>query len=109
MQTFVVKLASGIAALVASICLSIFNISSSDSTYKALDGSIAAGLKGKISDIVANGATVVSNNSVIGLRFVMTVLPVFVLVIAFIIFKARYILTDEKIEEISKELKAKRA
>ena len=109
MQTFVVKLASGIAALVASVCLSIFAISESSRSYEVIDGSYVKGLKAMVEDIIANGATVVSNNSVIGLRFVMTVLPVFVLVIAFIIFKARYILTDEKIEEISKELKAKRA
>ena len=114
MQTFVVKLASGIAALVASICLSIFNISESGSTYASQGGEIVEGmrcygLKTYIADVMANGATVVSNNSVIGLRFVMTVLPVFVLAIAFIIFKARYKLTDEKLEEITKELADKRA
>ncbi|MBR1860835.1 MAG: MFS transporter [Lachnospiraceae bacterium] len=114
MQTFVVKLASGIAALVASICLSIFNISESGSTYasqggEVIDGMRCYGLKSYIADIMANGVTVVSNNSVIGLRFVMTVLPVFVLVVALIIFKARYKLTDEKLEEITKELASKKA
>ncbi len=114
MQTFVVKLASGIAALVASICLSIFNISESGNTFASqsgglLDGARCYGLKEYISNIMANGATVVSNNSIIGLRFVMTVLPVFVLAIAFIIFKARYKLTDEKLEEITKQLAEKRA
>ena len=109
MQTFVVKLASGIAALVASICLSIFNISNSESSYEAVGGSLVSGLKKSISDIIANGATVVSNNSIVGLRFVMTVLPVFVLVIAFIIFKNRFILNDQKVEEITAELKAKKA
>ncbi len=113
MQTFVVKLASGIAALVASICLSIFNISESGNSFASqgeiIEGMRCYGLKEYISDISANGATVVSNNSVIGLRFVMTVLPVFVLVIAFLIFKAKYILSDEKLEEISKELADKRA
>ena len=66
------------------------------------------GLKTYIADIMSNGATVVSNNSVIGLRFVMTVLPVFVLAIALIVFRARYKLTDEKLEEITKELTVKR-
>ena len=109
MQTFVVKLASGIAALVASICLSIFKISESSRSYEAINGSFVKGLKDMIDSIMAKGATVVSNNSVIGLRFVMTVLPVFVLAIAFIIFKARYKLTDEKLEEITKELSVKKA
>lgn len=113
MQTFVVKLASGIAALVASICLSIFNISESGSTYSSQGGEVLPGmrcygLKTYIADIMSNGATVVSNNSVIGLRFVMTVLPVFVLAIALIVFRARYKLTDEKLEEITKELNVKR-
>ena len=113
MQTFVVKLASGIAALVASICLSIFHISESGNSFASqgeiIEGMRCYGLKEYISEISANGATVVSNNSVVGLRFVMTVLPVFVLVIAFFIFRAKYILTDAKLEEIAKQLKDKHA
>lgn len=109
MQTFVVKLASGIAALVAAISLSVFSISSSDATYEAVDGSLIQGLKQYISDIMANGATVVSGSSVVGLRFVMTVLPVVVLVIGFLVFKSKYILTDEKLEEISAQIKERRA
>ena len=85
MQTFVVKLASGVAALVASISLSVFSISDSDS----VDTSIAAG-------------------SLFGLRFVMTVLPIIVLAVGFIIFKKKYILTDEKLEEITAEIKKRR-
>ena len=109
MQTFVVKLASGIAALVAAGSLSIFSISSSDATYEAVNGSLMEGLKMYIDGIVANGATVVSNSSVIGLRFVMTVLPVVVLAVGFLVFKSRYILTDEKIAEISEQIKERRA
>ena len=109
MQTFVVKLASGIAALVAAISLSVFSISRSDATYEAVDGSLIQGLKEYILGIAANGATVVSGSSVVGLRFVMTVLPVVVLVIGFLVFKSRYILTDEKLEEISAQIKERRA
>ena len=43
-----------------------------------------------------------------GLRFVMTVFPMIVLVIALFIFKARYILTDEKLEEISRQIAKRR-
>ena len=109
MQTFVVKLASGIAALVAAISLSVFSISSSDTTYEAVEGSLILGLKTYIADLASRGATVVSNSSVIGLRFVMTVLPVAVLVIGFLVFKAKYILSDEKLEEISAQIKERRA
>ncbi|WP_330375704.1 MFS transporter [Butyrivibrio proteoclasticus] len=97
MQTFVVKLASGIAALVASICLALFNIQK--------DSAAALDMKG-LCDKVANSGVLVSidNGSVIGLRMIMTVGPVLVLFIALFFFKARYILTDEKLQEISVEL-----
>ncbi|MGN1155028.1 MAG: MFS transporter, partial [Agathobacter sp.] len=107
MQTFVVKLASGIAALVASICLSVFNISNSNSTFEAVDGSLIKGLSRAIEAIRTNGATIVSDSSVVGLRFVMTVLPVFVLGIGFMVFKSKYSLTDEKLKEISDKLAGK--
>ncbi|MCH5281317.1 MAG: MFS transporter [Lachnospiraceae bacterium] len=87
MQTFVVKLASGIAALIASICLSIFNLS--DDT----------------SDTVA---AAVANSSVVGLRMTMTVIPVIGLLIAIFVFYKKYILTEEKVEEIAAQVKAKR-
>ncbi|MFQ8777785.1 MAG: hypothetical protein ACLR78_10605 [Roseburia sp.] len=42
-----------------------------------------------------------------GLRLSMTIIPIVVLVIGFIVFKKRYILTDRKLAEISKELEKK--
>ena len=109
MQTFVVKLASGIATLVAAGSLSLFQISRSETTYEAVDGSLMAGLKAYIASIAENGAITVSGSSVLGLRFVMTVLPIFVLIVGFIVFKTKYILTDEKLEEISAQIKERRA
>ncbi len=85
MQTFVVKLASGVAALVASICLSVNHISS-DETIKAA----------------------ISKSSVVGLRMTMTIIPILVLVVAFVLFKAKYILTDEKLKEITEQLKSRK-
>jgi len=38
---------------------------------------------------------------------VMTLTPIFILVIALLIFKRKYILTDKKIEEITAELKSR--
>lgn len=84
MQTFVVKLASGIAAFVVSICLSICNLSNDTSNAVA---------------------TVSSSSNVFGLRFTMTVLPIFGLFIAFIYFKKKYILTEEKVGELTKQVK----
>jgi Na+/melibiose symporter-like transporter len=100
MQTFVVKLASGIAALVASICLAVFNIQA-DST-SALDS------QGLVQKMYTLGETqVIDNSSVMGLRAVMTVGPIAVLVIAYFIFSKKYILTDEKLREIGEELKSR--
>ena len=108
MQTFVVKLASGIAALAAAISLSVFNISDTDSTFEAVEGSLLRGLKVYLENISESSAVAVSGNSLMGLRFVMTVFPMIVLVIALFIFKARYILTDEKLEEISRQIAKRR-
>lgn len=86
MQTFVVKLASGVAALIASICLSVFNLS----------------------DDTAAAAEAVSGNSVVGLRMTMTVIPVLGLFAALFFFRRKFILTEAKVEEITAKLKAKR-
>lgn len=107
MQTFVVKLASGFAALVASLCLSIFNISQSDNALEAVNGSYLAGLSDKLAAIRANGATIVSAGSVNGLRLVMALFPIFLLVLGTIVFWKKYNLTEEKVNEISEQLKAK--
>lgn len=82
MQTFVVKLASGVSALLASLCLQIFNINSDE-----------------------EAASTVGGGSVLGLRLTMTIIPMLGLIVAFIVFKKKYILTDNKVKEISERLK----
>jgi len=107
MQTFVVKLASGIAALVASIALSVFKIGTS-SDFEIVDGSAVKGLAAMIDTIKATGAQAVSGSSVVGLRLTMTLVPIFGLIVAIVLFNKKYILTDEKIEEISAKLKGQK-
>ena len=102
MQTFVVKLASGLAALVAAICLTIFNIQQNSD----VDMNLSVLLE-KVSSIRNNVVETIDTSAVFGLRMVMTLTPIFVLVIALLIFKAKYILTDKKLEEITKELKSR--
>ncbi len=87
MQTFVVKLASGVAAFVAGIVLQICNISKDTETEVA--GEIAQGSR-------------------MGLRMSMTIIPIIVLAIGLVIFTRKYILTDEKLAEISAELETRR-
>ena len=92
MQTFVVKLASGVAALIASICLSITHLNSDSSTdaKEAID----------FSKDIATSAK-------LGLRMTMTIIPIIGLITAIIIFTRKFILTEEKMQEITNELKEK--
>ena len=92
MQTFVVKLASGVAALIASICLSLNNLN--DST-----GDEAEQLYDFSKDVAAS--------SKLGLRMTMTIIPVVGLIVAIIVFRKKFILTDKKMEEITKEIAAR--
>jgi len=85
MQTFVVKLASGVSAMIASICLTVCNLS--DDT-----------------EVVAS-AVETGSGAMFGLRMTMTVVPVVGLLIALIIFHKKYILTEKKMEEITKKLR----
>ncbi len=85
MQTFVVKLASGIAVLLASLCLEFFHISDNTEVTAAI-----------------------SEQSVMGLRLTMTVLPIIGLVAAMIFFGKKYKLNDEMMREVAAKLKEKR-
>ncbi len=85
MQTFVVKLASGVAALIASICLSLTNLSSDTSETAA--------------------AVEAATSSVMGLRLTMTVLPIAGLLLAIFYFHKKYILTEEKVAEITEAIR----
>lgn len=106
MQTFVVKLASGVAALIASICLAIFNISAESDT---INGSVVDFVNTNISNVKNHVVETISNNSVIGLRLTMTIVPIAVLLVGIFVFKKRYILTDNKLEEITNKLNESRA
>lgn len=84
MQTFVVKLASGVAALAASIVIWIFHIQK-DETAEVL--------------------TAIDAGSRMGLRMCMTILPILVLLIGLVVFRKNYALTEERLEQINEELK----
>ncbi len=88
MQTFVVKLASGVAVFLTGVGLDLI------------------GLVGNTNE----GETIAqqSASTLTGLRLLMTILPILGLIAAFVIFTKKFILTDEKSEEIAQQLKAKR-
>ncbi len=85
MQTFVVKLASGVAALIASICLAVCHLSNDTSDTGVVQ--------------------IAADASVIGLRLTMTVVPIAGLLIAVFLFHKKYILTEGKIAEITEQIK----
>lgn len=84
MQTFVVKLASGVAALIASVCLSVSSIS--QNAGEAAQEAVGA-------------------SSVLTLRMTMTVLPIAGLLVALYVFSRRYILTESEVERITAQLR----
>ena len=83
MQTFTVKLASGIAVFFSGLVVDMLHLSSEASA----------------SDIAATSADTRSK-----LRLVMTVPPIIILIAAFIIFKRFYKLNDERMKEISEQI-----
>jgi melibiose permease len=86
MQTFVVKLASGVAALLASICLSVCKLSSDTAAVQTASAS-----------------------SVLVLRMTMAVLPMLGLAAALCVFRKKYRLTEAEVARIAGELNANKA
>lgn len=82
MQTFVVKLASGIAGFLSSMVLFVFNINSDKNAE----------------------AVAISETSSLGLRLSMTLIPIVVLLVGFVVFRKKYILSDDRMDEITAEL-----
>lgn len=93
MQTFVVKLSSGVAAFVASVCLQFNKLSDAavSEADKAVDFSAAVSVSAKL-----------------GLRMTMTLAPIALIVFSFFWFRKKYTLTDEKVAEIAEEVKWRR-
>lgn len=93
MQTFVVKLASGVSAFIAAQALELLALSRDTSeTAAAMDYSIG-----------------VSSMQKMGLRMTMTIIPIAGLLFAIFWFSKKYILTDEKIDEIASEIASKKS
>ena len=86
MQTFVVKAASGVAVFLTGIGLDLI------------------GLAGNTDE--TGPVAVQSAGTLLGLRLMMTVLPMIVLAAAFVLFRKKFILTDQRVEEIGHQLRA---
>ena len=89
MQTFVVKAASGVAVFMTGIGLDMIGLTGSNAT----DGIVEAQ----------------SASTILGLRLLMTILPVIGLLCAYMVFTKKFTLTDQKVQEISMALREKAA
>ena len=85
MQTFVVKAASGVAVFLTGIGLDLI------------------GLQGNAEETGPIAAQ--SAGTLLGLRLMMTVLPMIVLAVVLVLFRKKFVLTDQRVEEIGRELK----
>lgn len=88
MQTFVVKAASGIAVFITGIGLDLIGL---------------AGDTSETSEIIAQ-----SESTIMGLRLLMTILPILGLAIAFIFFVKKFKLTDKRVQEIAETIKSQK-
>ena len=90
MQTFVVKAASGLAVFLVGIGLQVI------------------GLNGNTDEEAADAIVQQTSSSLIGLRLLMTIIPVCGLIAAYLYFNKKWILTDQKAGEIAEELMRRR-
>ena len=87
MQTFVVKAASGVAVFLTGIGLDLI------------------GLQGNTEE--TGPIAVQSAQTLLGLRLMMTILPMIVLAAVLVLFRKKFTLTDQRVEEIGRELQAR--
>ncbi len=87
MQTFVVKAASGVAVFLTGVGLDLIGLEGNAEET----GPVAAQAPGTL----------------LGLRLMMTLLPMAVLVLALFLFRRKFTLTDDRSAEISRELQRK--
>ena len=88
MQTFVVKAASGFAVFMTGVGLDIIGlVGNTDQESMVVEQSV---------------------QTLMGLRLLMTLIPIAGLLIALLVFKRKFILTDEKAEEIALQLRERR-
>ncbi len=88
MQTFVVKAASGVAVFITGIGLDLI------------------GLVGDTSETGVVAAQ--SESTIMGLRMLMTILPILGLTVAFLFFVKKFKLTDSRVQQIADQLHGKR-
>ncbi len=95
MQTFVVKAASGLSVFLVGLGLNAIGMGA---------------VSGKSQDELAAESSFVFTDSMrLGLRLMMTVVPIIGLAVAFFYFRRKFKLTDERAAESAEELRARRA
>ncbi len=88
MQTFVVKAASGVAVFITGIGIDLIGLVGNSDTE---------------GEIMAQSA-----QTILGLRLLMTILPIIGLTVAFLFFVKKFVLTDQKVQEIADTLRGRK-
>ncbi len=95
MQTFVVKAASGLSVFLVGLGLNAIGMG--DVSGKSQD------------ELAADTSFLFTDPMRLGLRLMMTVVPIVGLAVAFFYFRKKFTLTDERAAEIAEELRSVRA
>lgn len=110
MRPFLTKLASSITVIITYVTYMITRVTDysnqiSDLESAANQGTIDAAAK---SEAIAKVISTVGDSQKVGLLLSMTILPCILMLIACVLYKKKYILDEEKYDEICKELEARR-
>ncbi len=105
-RPFITKLASALVVVVTSITYMIVNATSFTNQISSLEQQANQGL---IDDVTKSGLidgiiSSVSKSQTNGLLIAMTVIPCIFMILSCVLYKKKYILTEEKYAEICKEL-----
>lgn len=110
MRPFLTKMSSSFTVILTSLTYIIFKVTDytnriSEIEQQAEQGIVKADEK---SGLIANVIASVGNGQTNGLLFAMTILPCALMILSAVLYRKKYILNEEKFDEICAELAAKK-
>ena len=106
-RPFITKLASALVVVVTSVTYMIVNATNFTNQISSLEQQANQGLIDDVtkSNMIDSIIATVSKSQTNGLLIAMTIIPCIFMVLSCVLYKKKYILTEEKYAEICKELK----
>ena len=110
-RPFMVKLASAIQYGVVALTLVICGMYSITQEIGAIEQSISTGLINKQAaiEIITNMLNTVKPGQMLGLTFSMTIIPIILFVIAYIVIKKKYIIDEAMYDKMIKEIESRKS